>query len=163
MSSFEPIIIDSDTDIDSDDSSSVCDTPVLSPSEELRFSRRFRRIYEWARTLHQPIPFWQQMVAGPDHLGATFWEETFRDGLPEQVLKLLARLETPTLDELLECGWIEEQCMGVYCKIAVAGEGTGLPNVLYVGYSCATAINDYEWGVQGRMRQHLGDWRRSEG
>lgn len=148
---------------DDDNNFDVDELDILSAPERRRFVRRFRQIYEWARTLHQPRACWRDWLSGQNHLGWEFWLDSFESGLPDAVKKLISRLRPPTTEELLEVGWVDEPGSGVYMKMARAEHDSGLPNVLYVGFTSATAYARAEWGLHRRRRQHEQDWVNGDG
>ena len=122
----------------------------------IRFGLRFRKIYEWAVGMRQPIPFWRDNLNG---LGEQFWRDIFYEGLRPGVYEMLTEVDPPSIQELLEVGWIDGNALGVYIKIAWT-ENDNLPDYTYVGMATATASRDF--GLNNRKKAHEREWKLNE-
>lgn len=106
--------------------------------------------------MRHTIPFWRDTLASADGLGEEFWRELFLEGLRPGVWELLTEKDAPSTDDLLEIGWVEENGLGVYAKIAKSNR-RNTQDLVYVGMGAATQC--YSWGLNGRRKQHEYDWR----
>lgn len=97
-------------------------------------------------------------ISGPDHLGVDFWCDVFESGLSIEAKRLLASVEAPTVEAVLDLGW-EGDAVGAYAKIAVSTDPDSIPHAVYVGYSGALSGSNRSFGIGQRRRQHERDWQ----
>jgi hypothetical protein len=131
------------------------DDPAEVVLRALRFGLRFRAIYQWVVGMRHVIPFWRDNLGGENGLGEDFWRNLFLEGLRPGVYQLLTERDPPSIWDLLDIGWVEENGLGVYCKIALCEDGSS-DDVIYVGMAAATQCNN--WGLTGRRYGHQSDW-----
>jgi len=100
---------------DDDPSDEVSDTSMEdSPqSEDQVFESRFMKVWQYLDQNPSNTAYWRQEMKDPD--AAAFWQGVFEDGLAPGVKQLLTAESRPTLSQLLDIGWNEEDFLfGVY-------------------------------------------------